>query len=215
MRPFGMRILVAVSALITISASYFLPDSPWIFYIFKPATTILILCIALQAANSHYKIFIVVGLIFALMGDIFLMLPSDQFLAGLICFLLTHICYIIAFRSDSRFGHPLWPYFLFAVVGISIFLILSPGVQAKMEFPVAIYASALCLMAAQAFVRNLQKRSRDSLYAAAGAVLFFISDSVLAYDRFIFVYIASQAIILATYYAAQYLIALSCKRSAE
>ncbi len=212
MKSAGIGIGVIICALLAIAAPYCWPEEPWIFYIFKPATTVLILLLALFAPNSRYKIAVVVGLLFSLMGDIFLMLPSDQFLIGLICFLITHICYIIAFRYDSRFGRPLWPYLLLATIGIIIFMTLSGGIEPSMQIPVAIYAGALSFMTAQAIARNLQQRSTGSLFAASGAVLFLISDTLLAYDRFLTPFAASQAVILASYYSAQYFVALSAVR---
>jgi uncharacterized membrane protein YhhN len=194
--------------LLAIAGSYGWPDQT-LYYIFKPATTILILFVALTAPASKYKILIVIGILFSLMGDIFLMLPSDQFLLGLICFLITHICYIVAFLLDSRFGRPLWPYVLLAAIAIAIFELLSGGIDATMKLPVAIYAAALSFMTAQAIARYLQHNSAGSQLAAIGAALFLISDTALAYDRFVSGFIAAHAIILATYYAAQYLIARS------
>ena len=197
-------------ALLAIAGSYDWFD-PKFYYIFKPATTILILFVALTAPPGKYKILITIGMLFSLMGDIFLMLPSDQFLIGLICFLITHICYIVAFLSDSRFGHPIWPYVLLAAIAIAIFELLSGGINAAMKFPVAIYAAALSFMTAQGIARYLQHISIGSKFAAIGAVLFMISDTTLAYDRFVTGFAAAHAIILSTYYAAQFLIARSVR----
>lgn len=197
-------------ALFAIAGSYGWPDQK-LHTIFKPATTILILFVALNTPPGKYKILITIGMLFSLMGDIFLMLPSDQFLIGLICFLITHICYIVAFLSDSQFGRPIWPYVLLGVIAIAIFELLSGGINAAMKLPVAIYAAALSLMTAQALARNLQKKNTGSMLAAIGAILFLISDTTLAYDRFVIGFTAARAIILSTYYAAQYLIALSAR----
>jgi len=197
-------------ALLAIAGSYDWFD-PKFYYIFKPATTILILFVALTAPPGKYKILITIGMLFSLMGDIFLMLPSDQFLIGLICFLITHICYIVAFLSDSRFGRPIWLYVLLAGIAIAIFELLSGGINAAMKFPVAIYAAALSFMTAQGIARYLQHISIGSKFAAIGAVLFMISDTTLAYDRFVTGFAAAHAIILSTYYAAQFLIARSVR----
>lgn len=212
MNSAGIGAEVVICSLLAIAAPYLWPEQPLIFYIFKPATTILILLLALTAPNNRYKIVVVLGLLFSLMGDIFLMLPSDQFLIGLICFLITHICYIIAFLADSRFGRPLWPYVLLTAIGLIIFTALSRGIETSMKVPVAIYAGALSFMTAQAIARNLQQRSTGSLFAAIGAVLFLISDTILALDRFLTPFEASHAVILATYYPAQYFVALSAVR---
>jgi uncharacterized membrane protein YhhN len=206
-------VCVAVSGVIAVVAHYIWPHLPGIFYTFKPLTTILILLMAFSAPNSRYKFWVVIGFVFALMGDIFLMLPSDQFIAGLICFLITHICYISAFLSDSKFGHPLRPYISLAIVVFLIFTSLSHNIESAMRIPVAIYTAALCFMTSQAIARNSQHHSKSSLLAAIGAVLFLISDTLLAYDRFVFVFRFSDAMILSTYYAAQYLIALSANEN--
>jgi uncharacterized membrane protein YhhN len=209
-----VTIAIIFSALLAIAGSYGWPDQNF-YYIFKPATTILILFVALASPSSKYKILIMIGILFSLMGDIFLMLPSDQFLIGLICFLITHICYIVAFLSDSRFGRPIWPYVLLALIAIAIFELLSGGINAAMKFPVAIYAAALSLMTAQALARNLQLKTTGSMLAAIGGILFLISDTTLAYNRFVTGFTAAPAIILSSYYAAQYFIALSVKNQSR
>jgi uncharacterized membrane protein YhhN len=204
-----VTVAIIFCALLAIAGSYNRPNQNF-YYIFKPATTILILFIVLTASVSNYKIIITVGMLFSLMGDIFLMLPSDQFLPGLICFLITHICYIVAFLFDSKIGRPLWPYLLLTVIAIGIFELLSNGIPPSMKFPVAIYAAALSFMTAQAIARFLQRGYKAMMLAAIGAVLFMISDT-LAYDRFVTGFAVAHAIILSAYYAAQYLIALSVK----
>lgn len=209
MKSLGASILLLLCALLTVSAPYLWTGHSIIYYIFKPATTILILFIALTAPASNYKILITIGILFSLMGDIFLMLPSDQFLIGLVCFLITHICFIVAFLFDSRFGRPLWPYVLLGAIAIAIFELLSGGIDTAMKLPVAIYAAALSFMTAQAIARSLQQKSKASQLATIGAILFLISDTTLAYDRFVTGFAAAHALILSTYYAAQYLIALS------
>jgi uncharacterized membrane protein YhhN len=201
--------VIGVCALIAIVSPYFWPDHPWIYYIFKPTTTILILLVALSAPTNRYKIAIVIGLLFALMGDIFLMVPSDQFIAGLVCFLITHISYTVGFLSDSRFGRPLRPFISLAIVAVFIYTGISHNIASALKIPVAIYAAALSLMTSQAIARNSQNHNKSSLLAMIGAVLFLISDTLLAYDRFVFVFGSGHALILSTYYSAQYLIARS------
>ena len=71
-------------------------------YFWKPLTTGLIIAIALlisPVVDDTYRLWIVAGLIFSLAGDVFLMLPTDRFLAGMIGFFVAHLCYIAAFVS--------------------------------------------------------------------------------------------------------------------
>nr|WP_256202265.1 lysoplasmalogenase family protein [Stenotrophomonas pictorum] len=62
-------------------------------YVGKPLATLLILGVAATAvdADRRYRRWIVLGLVFSLMGDVWLMLPGDYFVAGLIAFLLAHL----------------------------------------------------------------------------------------------------------------------------
>jgi uncharacterized membrane protein YhhN len=98
---------------------------------------------------------------------------------------------------------------MFAAAAIILFEVLSLGVNEGLKLPVAVYAAALSLMTAQAHARYLQQKNKGALLAAIGAVLFMISDTTLAYDRFVVGIVAAHILILCTYYAAQYFIALS------
>ena len=80
-----LTILAVISASIHMWGEYQGPDI--LIYIFKPLTMILIITIAVLAKeppSRKYKYAIIAGLLFSLMGDIFLMLPLDLFIAGLL-----------------------------------------------------------------------------------------------------------------------------------
>ena len=72
-----------------------------------------------------------------------------------------------------------------------------------------VYVVALSMMAAQAGVGWQLQRSRPALFAAIGGALFVLSDSLIAVNRFIAPFEASRAIILLSYWLAQWLIARS------
>jgi len=79
--------LILLSAVLHIRAEY-AANLRQIFF-FKPTTTLLIILVCfLQAAgiSSGYYYFVLAGLLFSLGGDVFLMLPSDRFLHGLLSF---------------------------------------------------------------------------------------------------------------------------------
>ena len=65
-------------------------------YVAKPATLLALLA---YAAFGHASPWLVAALVFSLLGDIFLMLPADLFLAGLAAFLIAHLAYIGAFAG--------------------------------------------------------------------------------------------------------------------
>ncbi len=177
----------------------------------KPLATTLIIAVAAVAAAPvppAYKTFILAGLAFSLLGDIALMFPDRWFTAGLAAFLAAQVLYILAFRPLA--GHPVAPatFLPFILFGLLMFFLLAPRLG-PMKFPVFVYIVAITMMAGLAAARYIDRGGMKALLAFAGAVLFLVSDSVLAYDRFARKVPGARLIVLGTYFPAQLLIALS------
>jgi len=168
---------------------------------------ILLIATLGQTTLPFYKYMIIIGLIFSLAGDIFLMLPSDRFVAGLVAFLLAHLFYIAAFASEIS-ALIWWPLIPFVIYGIIIYIILASSLG-KLKLPVLIYVAVILIMAWLAWERWSQTGQIGALLAFIGAVLFIISDTILAIDRFRGAFKLSRALNLTTYFAAQLLIASS------
>jgi uncharacterized membrane protein YhhN len=182
-------------------------------YLLKPLTTALILLLALQASasvNAAYKGFIVAGLFFSLVGDVFLMLPDDLFIPGLASFLAAHLCYIAAFSARAGFQAS-WPGLLPFLLYAAVMLILLWPHVGKARLPVLAYMAAILVMGWQALEQRQVSSQPGALFALGGALLFILSDSVLALNRFRRPFPSAQAIILVAYYAGQWLIALSVR----
>lgn len=186
----------------------------WLHYLTKPtATALLIVMVVRHASTTIYGRAIAAGLAFALAGDVFLMLPGDHFLWGLICFLLTHCAYIYALTRDARPRG--WPIFAgFAVVALLMVAGLWNAVPAAMRLPVAVYAAALAFMAAQAVSRASRMAQGEpggatARLAAVGGVFFLVSDTILAYGRFRWSIPGQPLWVLGSYYIAQWLFARS------
>lgn len=176
-------------------------------YVFKPLTTLMILTLAWWApVGGAYRLPIVAGLALSLIGDVFLMLPKDRFVAGLVSFLLAHLCYIAAFASGGVDLH-WWVALPLAVYASLLLRALLPH-TGTLRTPVIVYAAVLMAMAWLAVERAAAGAPGGAL-AAAGALLFVASDSALALDRFRGRFRHAHAVVLATYYAAQTLIAAS------
>ena len=181
------------------------------FYFFKPLTTVLVILVALSARTpvpAAYKALVLAGLLASLAGDVFLMLPEKWFPAGLVSFLAAHVLYILAFRPGPGQALSAPVLLPFLIYGLLIFRMLAPGLG-KLKLPVLVYTAAITAMAWLAACRYVYMGGTKPLLAFAGAVLFLISDSVLAYDRFGRRIGPAQIIILGTYFPAQLLIALS------
>jgi uncharacterized membrane protein YhhN len=201
--------LVFSSAILTIFTAYH--DRRRTHYLFKPLTIIFIILIALESkfpTSSFYKYAIIAGLLFSLAGDIFLMLPRDRFTAGLISFLIAHLFYIAAFWSESGRALSIRAVIPFLIYG-SLMLRMLWRDLGKMRLPVLIYMLVILMMGWTATSRMMVTGERGSMLAFTGALLFIASDSMLAIDRFKGRFKGAQAYILTTYFAAQWLIALS------
>ncbi|WP_316844864.1 lysoplasmalogenase [Pedobacter psychrodurus] len=182
----------------------------------KPLIVVVLLawlCLSTSLKGRfHKRIF--TGLIFALAGDILLMLQSGRpnfFMYGLIAFLLCHIFYIRAFTLDhkSNPSHKT-PYFLWAVGAFAIFcsglfFYLQPNLGA-LQFPVLMYAIIICVMALMAVNRYGKVNIFSFKLILYGALFFLLSDSALAVNKFAQPIPQSGALIMATYMIAQYLI---------
>jgi uncharacterized membrane protein YhhN len=180
-------------------------------YVLKPVTTSLILLLALLApANTGpgTRLLIVLGLAASLIGDIWLMLPRDRFVAGLASFALTQVCYIAAFGGTLTAMPALWTYLPYlAIAGLVCALLWRNARQ--MRLPVLVYALLLVSMAWLAGARWAEQRTTAALLAWAGGLLFVASDGLLAANRFRRPIPQADVWILATFYAGQLLIALA------
>jgi uncharacterized membrane protein YhhN len=207
-----ISLAVILSAGLTIVAYYLRPPRPILIYVFKPLTTILILVVALLPGTfltDRYVGAIGLGLLFSLFGDIWLMLPENRFLYGLVCFLLAHLCYVFAFLTGTpAYGFP-WPVLPLAVIGAIILGYLWPALPAGLKGAVSLYVTVIVVMASLAVGRAVTRLSMDTLSAAIGALLFMTSDAILAIDRFRRPFHLAQAAVLGSYFTGQLMIALS------
>jgi len=67
----------------------------------------------------------------------------------------------------------------------------------------------ILIMSGLAWERHLQLELPQTLFAACGAILFLISDALLAWNRFRMKFKSAQLLILGTYYVAQWALAMS------
>jgi uncharacterized membrane protein YhhN len=180
-------------------------------YIFKPLTILFIIAIALipkHTVSAFYRYALILGLLFSLAGDIFLMLKRDYFVQGLVSFFVAHLFYTAAFLYESGAELPFLSMAPFMLYGGLMLRVLWPYLG-KMRLPLLAYMIVILLMGWTATGRWIWAGRGGSLLAAAGALLFIASDSLLALDKFRGRFRAAQFLILATYFAAQWLIALS------
>jgi uncharacterized membrane protein YhhN len=184
-----------------------------LLYVAKPATMLCTIAIALLGSGSptdFYTRAILAGLVFSLAGDIWLMLPSDRFAAGLASFFVAHLCTIAAFAGPEGLRGGPMGLLPFAAAACLMLALLLPGVRgAALRVAVVAYVAAIGAMGWQATERARELADAGSRLAAAGALLFLCSDSALAWNRFRRPLADAPALVLRTYFGAQWLIALS------
>jgi uncharacterized membrane protein YhhN len=141
------------------------------------------------------------------------MLPGDRFVAGLASFLVAHLAYLYAFAGGRPAASAPGLLVVVAVVAGVVLALLWPGLG-RLRVPVLFYVGVIALMAWSALARGWELRTAAALLGAAGAALFMASDALLALDRFRAPIRGAQALIMTTYVAAQWLIAMSVSAAA-
>lgn len=202
-------ISIIVSALAYIIAEY--KNASAIKYVFKPLTTLLVIFIAFNQMSNlddNYAYLIIAGLLFSLVGDVFLMYPRDKFVYGLGSFLIAHIIFIIAISDGFHSVNEILILLPAAVYTLILLKIILPK-TGEMKWPVIIYALVLMIFLWQASVEYYYSAEVSVFYAFLGALLFVISDSLLAYTKFVKNKVYSIAAIHITYWMALVYIALS------
>ena len=182
-----------------------------------PTKTVLSLLFIVTAISQihlmqPYTLFIVIGLLFCLGGDVFLALPQDRmFLLGLISFLLGHVCYVIGFVWISGpSGMTLIGAIVTIVLGVVVYLWLKPHLG-SMKIPVIAYILVISLMfiGAWSVLGMPQQPLAARLSIFVGAACFYISDIFVARDRFLKNAFTNRLLGLPLYYTAQFMIAFS------
>ncbi|MBM3402656.1 MAG: lysoplasmalogenase [Bacteroidetes bacterium] len=156
------------------------------------------------------------GLIFSLVGDVLLIYSESDvylFLYGLVSFLLTHILYSSAFFRDFKnkpqeskyFGHLML--FLMGVFSLTFYSWIRDYLN-DFRIPVMAYIFVISVMAILAAYRYKRVNLLSFRLICWGAIFFVLSDSALAFGKFVEPYSYSGVLIISTYMIAQYLITM-------
>lgn len=154
-------------------------------YVSKPGATIAIFGIAasLDVPHGSSWVWLLTALGFCLLGDTFLMLPRDAFIPGLASFAVAQMTFTVSFATgETRGGR----FIIGLVVVLPVALLLARRFitsirrvgRLELVAPVAVYLTVISVMAVFAIAGG-------SAVAIAGAVLFMVSDSLIAESRFV------------------------------
>jgi alkenylglycerophosphocholine/alkenylglycerophosphoethanolamine hydrolase len=147
----------------------------------KPLPVLVLASGLVLLSRSPLRRGVAVGLLASALGDV--LLGLDLFVPGLLAFLGAHVAYLAAFLGDQK--KPAVVRALpFAAWGILLFIRLWPALG-NLALPVAFYVLAICAMMWRAAARVGRGSGPGAIAGLLGAICFGISDSVLAWDRFL------------------------------
>ena len=175
------------------------------------AIPVLVLAAWLRPWNTRDTRLIAIGLLLSAIGDLCLQISPSLFIAGLFAFLGAHLAYLLAFLGRTRAGAARFALPII-VFGLSTYLWLSPLLGA-MRGPVFAYIVVICAMLWRAWAQVGDSRlPRTAAWSAAlGATSFAISDTLVAYNRFVEPVLALQVLLMLLYWAGQWGIARSAR----
>ena len=186
-------------------------------YIAKPWLMIWIaVYFSIFSVPSKTRLTIYLAFIFSWVGDMFLMVAHTRevfFYAGVGGFFLAQLFYIYTFLFVSGEKgirgylrcQPWWSLPLILYLAI-ILAVLSPGLEGIMLPIIVVYAISLIGMSLSALDRKYRVSDRSFSFVFIGSILFVISDSLIALDKFVVDIPRGSFIIILSYFVAQYLI---------
>lgn len=213
MKQYKLHIAFLLLALLHLYAVY--ANLPNLRFFTKPLICLSLIFILYKETGLKKNIekLVAVGLFFGCLGDIFLMLNENMFVAGLASFLIGHILYVIAFskQTSAKALSKHKSYILIAGILASfcyyLYSILQPSLG-PLKTPVILYIIVIAAMAFFAYTRRYQTNTLSFIISLVGALLFIFSDSILAINKFV-AYLANSGLyIMSSYILAQYFITL-------
>ncbi len=185
-------------------------ESSRVKMLFKPlASTGFILAALLSGAlHSDYGMLILVGLALSFLGDVLLIsMDLRAFRVGLVSFLLAHVVYAVAFAGlGPSLGWSIGAAVPLLIIAGIVMRWLGPHLG-KMFLPVTAYVVIISVMV---ILATGTQAHPGGMVRLAGAVAFFLSDLLVARDRFVVKSFNNRAWGLPMYYLGQLLLAYSC-----
>ncbi|WP_426415073.1 lysoplasmalogenase [Aestuariirhabdus sp. LZHN29] len=187
--------ILALSYLVTLGWQPFPFD-----FLLKALPIWILAWLVLGARSDARQLWVGIGLLFSSVGD--LLLAWNQFVPGLGSFLVAHLFYIAALARRPRLSAPRIVLALAMVVATGTLVAQLLPLLGEMRVPVVVYIGVIVTMALCALLGE-----GNHPLVAMGALLFLLSDSMIAIDRFMSPLPLASLWIMLTYYSAQYFIA--------
>jgi uncharacterized membrane protein YhhN len=187
-------------------------DHPRVETVAKPLVMVLLaaLALALGAGGTGVGRLLLVAIALGAVGDVLLLGDSEpRFLGGLTAFLLGHLAYVAAFATIGF--HPGWAAFGAALVLLDLASagrrVLGAAARQDRALGGAVAAYMLVIAA-----MTVTAWGTGRPLVALGAVVFVVSDTLLALDRFVRPRPAGRVLVMVTYHLGQVLMVLGALR---
>lgn len=192
-----MNILFLIAALsfAALSALAVWKNLPRLEYIAKPSVMIALFLWLWKSAGLNGALFwFGLGILFSLAGDVLLMIaPQRLFLAGLAAFVFAHTAYVIGFNTPLS-EITVRGIFLAVTIGSGgvgilrrIIAPLAAQGQVRLRIPIIVYGAIISIMLLSALIKltDVNWSASAAWLVGAGAFLFYISDIILAWNKFV------------------------------
>lgn len=211
-----MRISSTLVVFLAISVSHLasiILDLPLFTNISKPFLMLALLAYFNQSVpKTVLNKFVNLALILSFIGDSLLIFTDHHplfFMLGLGAFMIAHLVYIFLnlnlIETEDRKLKFHWSDILFAAYGLFMFRFVRPNLG-EMMIPTLIYTVVICMMGITAAKRFRRSSKQSFILVLSGAMVFMVSDSLLAIDKFYQSFAQADLLIMLTYITGQFLI---------
>lgn len=147
------------------------------------------------------------ALLVSSVGDACLVARTTLFLPGVLFFAIAQVLYLNGLDMDFKGSKTR---FLFVLLGMCTYLCVQPGIESYlMKIIVGLYLCLLFTVGWRATARYEAERSKAALAGSVGALIFMLSDFLIAVEKWNFSIPCPGFLVMSTYYAAQFGHALS------
>lgn len=200
-----LNIAFFLFSLLYLLAQAYVVDFLWLLKIIPIA---ILMGAVLKTEASSIRTILLFALFFSGCGD--LLLAFDVFIFGVAAFLIAQLSYAVLFRQYWKGLYQRWPLsFVLLICIIAMLWLLLPNLG-NLQLPVLAYLVAISTMGLLAVQSSLSMH-----WAVLGALIFIISDSLIAINKFVYPLPFEGFLIMSTYYAAQFMLITSLGKLAK
>ncbi len=199
-------------SVLEVTAELLRESYPSLHYVTKPLLMLLLfgfLWTITQKSRTKTDILMLLSIVFAWFGDVFLLFKAEIFfLLGLASFLITHLIYIYVFQKEASLKNK--TYSTLTLIGIlaygaGLMYLVFPSLPSPLKVPVVVYSLTILVMVWIMILRYKRVSDYSFRIGLVGGLMFMLSDSLIAISSFTKIPVPYPSVwIMTLYLAAQY-----------